>query len=97
MSAQIVFIMLYHVQIFDKHIDVYSVLPAWHGPRTGLTWTVNKQGGIQRTSPEPTQTQRCYSKMIMTLSYKHDKKETEPIWLSPVFAIFQAPHVRLYA
>ena len=26
-----------------------------------------------------------------------DKNETEPVWLSPVFAIFQAPHVRLYA
>ena len=28
---------------------------------------------------------------------QHDKNETEPIRLSPVFAIFQAPHVRLYA
>ena len=23
--------------------------------------------------------------------FPHDKNETEPVWLSPVFAIFQAP------
>ena len=26
-----------------------------------------------------------------------DKNETEPVWLSRIFAIFQSPHVRLYA
>ena len=25
-----------------------NVLPAWHGLRTGLIWTVNKQGGIKK-------------------------------------------------
>ena len=25
----------------------------------------------------------------------HDKNETEPIWLSPVFAIFQAPQCKV--
>ena len=25
-----------------------------------------------------------------------DKNETEPVWLSPIFANFEAPHARLY-
>ena len=30
---------------------INNVIPAWHGLRTSLTWTVNKQGGIQRKTP----------------------------------------------
>ena len=28
---------------------------------------------------------------ISKLFFPHDKNETEPVWLSPIFAIFQAP------
>ena len=47
MSAQIVHVILYIVHIFHTHVEVYHVLQAWHGLRTGLTWTVNKQGRIK--------------------------------------------------
>ena len=57
LRVQIVFIILFIVHIFEKHVEMQLVLPAWHGLRTGLTWTVNKQGGKQkRKSPETLQT-----------------------------------------
>ena len=27
--------------------------------------------------------------------FPHDKNETEPVWLSPIFAIFQAPSCKV--
>ena len=31
-----------------KHVILKNVLLAWHGLRTSLIWTVNKQGGIKK-------------------------------------------------
>ena len=38
--------------VLKKHDNMQLVLPAWHGLRTGLIWTVNKNGGMnKRKSP----------------------------------------------
>ena len=75
------------------HILKNHVLPAWHGLRTGLTWTVNKHGRIQRKSPETKSTLKVLfqKKNAHGHSIQEDKNETEPVWLSPIFAFFQAP------
>ena len=92
MSAQIVHVILYIVHIFHAHVEVYHVLLAWHGLRTGLTWTVNKQGGIKTENlPKQLKLRGAISKFDYDSFLYDDKNETEPVWLSPFFAIFQTP------
>ena len=49
MSEQL-YLYYYSCKYVCKHnnVTVKHVLLAWHGLRTGLTWTVNKQGGIKK-------------------------------------------------
>ena len=58
----------------------------WAG--TGLIWTVNKQGGKYRKSPETIHNLKVLFKIDNVFSSQYDKNETEPVWLSPVFANF---------
>ena len=57
---------------------------------------MNKNGGInKRKSPGIQQSLKVLFSLDYHKNFKnyssYDKNETEPVWLSPVFAIFQAP------
>ena len=65
--------------------------PVWHG-----LW-INKVELTQKISWHNSDLKVLLSSNYQYLFLHDDKNETEPVWLSPVFAIFQAPHVRLYA
>ena len=49
MSEQL-YLYYYTYRYVGKHnnVIVKNVLPALHGLRTGLIWTVNKKGGIKK-------------------------------------------------
>ena len=71
---------------------MYYVLPAWHGLKTGLTWTVNKQGGIKIENLR----NNSDLKVLLSLDYLTffsitTKTRQNPFGSPPFFAIFQAP------
>ena len=64
--------------------------PVWHG-----LW-INKVE-LEENLPKQFKLKGAILKMTMTFPYNTTKMRQNPFWLSPIFAIFQAPHIRLYA
>ena len=97
--VQIVFTILY--TFLKKHDNIQHVLPACHGLRTGLIWTVNKYGGInRRKSPEIKQNLKVLLSLrlprIPKLFFLTTKMRQNPFGSPPFLPFFRPPHARLY-
>ena len=98
--VQIVFTILY--TYLKKHDKIQHVLPAWHGLRTGLIWTVNKYGGFnKRKSSEIKQKLKGAPFLrlprISKLFFLTTKMRQNPFGSPPFLPFFRPPYARLYA
>ena len=59
--------------------------PVWHG-----LW-INKAELTKENLPKQLKLKGANFLRLSKCIFPNDKNETEPVWLSPVFAIFQAP------